>query len=233
MPQGSLEKLEKTLAYQFSQKQWLSWAMTHSSARARNGETVQDNEQLEFLGDAVLGFIVSDRLARECPHLDEGELSRARARLVSAPHLDQVARKLHVGKYLILGHEEENSGGRSKCALLVNALEALIAALYRDGGLQAAEQFIETFVLPPNLKVAAPQLVCSDYKSALQERLQADGNRIPVYRVIQEKGPEHQKTFTVEVRGGAGLSARGRGPSKKAAEQEAAHALYLKFTKEQ
>ena len=233
MPQGSLEKLEKTLEYCFREKQWLSWALTHSSALARNGETKQDNERLEFLGDVVLGFIVSDRLYRECPHLGEGELSRARAQLVSAPHLAQVARKLNVGKYLILGRGEEKSGGRDKRALLVDAVEALIAALYRDGGLRAAEQFVETFVLPPNLNVAVPQLVFSDHKSALQERLQADRKGMPVYRVIRETGPEHQKTFTVEVRGGDHLSARGRGPSKKVAEQEAAHALYVKFTKEQ
>lgn len=230
MAQAPLENLESALDYRFRENDWLRRALTHRSYVARNGNASEDNEQLEFLGDSVLSFIVSERLSRKFPALAEGELSRVRSRLVSALHLAQVGRKLEVGQYLFLGRGEEKSGGRTKPALLVDAVEALIAALYRDGGLEAAEKFIDRFVLPPNLKAAARQLAVSDHKTALQEMLQADQKKPPVYRVIQEKGPEHRKVFTVEVRVAGNRTARGRGSSKKTAEQEAAQALLNKIS---
>ena len=229
MAQAPLENLESALGYQFRESGWLRRALTHRSYVARNGNPSEDNEQLEFLGDSVLSFIVSERISRNFPALAEGKLSRVRSRLVSATHLAQVGRKLEVGHYLFLGGGEERSGGRTKPALLVDAVEALIAALYRDGGLEAAESFVEKFVLPRNLKAAALHLVVSDHKTTLQEMLQADQKEPPVYRVIQEKGPEHRKTFTVEVRIAGNRTARGRGSSKKTAEQEAAHALLKKI----
>lgn len=229
MAQSPLENLESALDYRFRENGWLRRALTHRSYVARNGNASEDNEQLEFLGDSVLSFIVSERLSRKFPALAEGELSRVRSRLVSATHLAQVGRKLDVGQYLFLGRGEESSGGRTKPALLVDAVEALIAALYRDGGLDAAENFVDRFVLPPNLKAAARKLVVSDHKTALQEMLQADQKKPPVYRVIQEKGPEHRKVFTVEVRVAGNRTARGRGSSKKTAEQEAAQALLKKI----
>ena len=229
MAQAPMENLESALDYRFQENGWLRRALTHRSYVARNGNACEDNEQLEFLGDSVLSFIVSERLSRKFPALAEGDLSRVRSRLVSAPHLAQVGRKLDVGQYLFLGRGEESSGGRTKPALLVDAVEALIAALYRDGGLDAAENFVDRFVLPPNLKAAARKLVVSDHKTALQEMLQADQKKPPVYRVIREKGPEHRKMFTVEVRAAGNRTARGRGSSKKTAEQEAAQALLKKI----
>jgi ribonuclease-3 len=133
-----------------------------------------------------------------------------------------VGARLGLGDYLRLGRGEEKTGGRTKAALLVNALEALVAALYRDGGPDAARQFIERFILPPDLTATGDELFSIDYKSALQEHLQAGRQPPAEYRVVEETGPEHQKTFTVEVIAGENLVARGRGGSKKAAEQEAA-----------
>ncbi len=187
---------------------------------------------MEFLGDAILNFLVSVRLTEAFPQYEEGNLSRARASLVAAPHLSEVASRLELGEYLRLGRGEEKTGGRSKAALRVNALEALIAALYRDGGLDAAGDFIGRFILPPDLVGRAAELFSIDYKSALQEHMQ--GERMPPaeYRVVDEQGPEHQKTFTVEVRAGEQWLARGRGGSKKAAEQQAAQALLQQLLKE-
>ena len=222
MAEPSLEKLQDVLGYQFQQPQNLLEALTHSSYVQEDSEGARDNEQLEFLGDAVLNFLVSARLADAFPECEEGKLSRARARLVAAPHLAQVARRLELGNYLRLGRGEEMTGGRAKAALLVNALEALVAALYRDGGLETARGFVERFVLPADLPASADELFSVDYKSALQEYLQAERLGPAEYRVVDEAGPEHQKTFTVEVSAGKNWTARGRGASKKEAEQQAA-----------
>ncbi len=220
-----MKNLESKLDYKFREITRLRQALTHRSFVTRNGDVVADNEQLEFLGDSVLSFIVSERLSRKFPALVEGELSRVRSRLVSASHLFQVGQKLEVGQYLFLGRGEERSGGRTKPALVVDAVEALIAALYRDGGLIAAENFVDRFVLPSNLKAATKKLVLSDYKTALQEMLQADQEQPPIYRVVAEKGPEHRKMFIVEVRITGNRMAEGQGSNKKMAEQEAARIL--------
>ncbi|MGH9358435.1 MAG: ribonuclease III, partial [Terriglobia bacterium] len=198
--------------------------LTHSSYAREAGGDVRDNEQLEFLGDAVLNFVVSSRLADAFPGHSEGQLSRARARLVGAEHLSVAAFSLKLGSYLLLGLGEEKTGGRSKSRLAVNALESLVAALYRDGGLPAAEHFISRFILPSDLRELEDQLLSVDYKSALQERLQTSGQDLPCYRVVSEEGPEHRKQFVVEV-GARDAAARGRGDTKKLAEQEAARGL--------
>ena len=221
----SLEKLEDSIGYRFSNPQLLLEAFTHSSYVQEAAEGDRDNEQLEFLGDAVLSFVVSVRLADAFPHVAEGKLSRARARLVAAEHLGKVAAKLELGEFLRLGRGEEKTGGRTKSNLLVNALEALLAAIYRDGGLEAARRFVEQFVLPGNLEASADELFSTDYKSALQEYLQGERAESADYRVVDESGPEHQKTFTVEVTAGESWVARGSGGSKKAAEQQAARLL--------
>jgi ribonuclease-3 len=140
-----------------------------------------------------------------------------------------VARSLNLGQHLRLGRGEEKTGGREKPALLVNALEAVVAALYRDGGIEAARDFIAAFILPQNLGAAADELFSIDYKSALQEHLQAERTSPAEYRVVEESGPEHQKTFTVEALAGDNLIARGRGASKKTAEQEAARLILEKL----
>ncbi|HET7841879.1 MAG TPA: putative dsRNA-binding protein, partial [Terriglobia bacterium] len=140
-------------------------------------------------------------------------------------HLAEVAARVELGKYLRLGRGEEKTGGRDKAALRVNALEALVAALYRDGGLESAAAFVDQFVLPSDLKGSATELFSTDYKSALQEALQASRLGPAEYRVVEEKGPEHRKTFLVEVTTSKGLRAAGKGASKKAAEQHAAESL--------
>ena len=221
----SLEKLQDLIGYQFSNSQLLQEALTHSSYAQEAAEDDRDNEQLEFLGDAVLNFLVSVRLADAFPQIEEGKLSRARARLVAAEHLGKVAAKLDLGDFLRLGRGEEKTGGRTKSNLLVNALEALLAALYRDGGLEVAGRFVEQYVLPANLSGSADELFSTDYKSALQEHLQGERGEPAEYRVVDESGPEHQKTFTVEVAAGENGVARGTGGSKKVAEQQAARTL--------
>ena len=221
----SLEKLQDLIGYSFNNPQLLVEALTHSSYVQEAADGDRDNEQLEFLGDAVLSFVVSVRLADAFPHIEEGKLSRARARLVAAEHLGKVAAKLELGEFLRLGRGEEKTGGRSKSNLLVNALEALLAAIYRDGGLEEARRFVEQFVLPGDLAASADELFSTDYKSALQEYLQAEKAEPADYRVVDESGPEHQKTFTVEVASGDNWAARGTGGSKKAAEQQAARFL--------
>ena len=222
MAGNSLDQFQDCIGYRFRDPQLLLEAFTHSSYAQEASEHTRDNEQLEFLGDAVLNFIVSVLLADAFPEWEEGKLTRARSRLVAAAHLGTVGARLGLGDYLRLGRGEEKTGGRTKAALLVNALEALVAALYRDGGPDAARQFIERFILPPDLTATGDELFSIDYKSALQEHLQAGRQPPAEYRVVEETGPEHQKTFTVEVIAGENLVARGRGGSKKAAEQEAA-----------
>jgi ribonuclease-3 len=230
MVKPSLDTLQDLVGYRFRNPNLLLEALTHTSYAQESSRRGRDNEQLEFLGDAVLNFLVSVRLADKFPEYQEGKLSRARARLVAAGHLSQVASKLELGTYLRLGRGEEKTGGRDKSRLLVDALEALMAAIYRDGGLRAAQQFVKRFILPQDLAAAASELFLIDYKSALQENLQGEHRGPAVYRVVGEAGPEHRKTFTVEVDAGHGLAAQGVGRSKKAAEQEAAKVL-LEFLK--
>jgi ribonuclease-3 len=231
--------LQKALGYSFERPELLTQALTHTS-QAREREALQppeakpvgDNEELEFLGDAVLGFITSEELFHQFPHFREGELSKLRAHLVSEKHLIQVARELSLGEYLNLGRGEEKSGGRHKTALLVDALEAVLAALFLDGGLETARQVVLEHILKPELARLAgsgSSLPMTDYKSALQEKLQAAGRQQPVYVLVGAHGPEHRKTFTVEARlrapgtrGDAEFVGRAEGSTKKNAEQEAA-----------
>ena len=225
MQRPATEDLERLIQHKFRDPNLLLEAFTHSSFVQESPRKGRDNERLEFLGDAVLNFLVSVRLAETFPEYDEGKLSRARARMVTAAHLAKVAGRLELGKYLRLGRGEEKTGGRDKSALRVNALEALVAALYRDGGLEVARAFVDQFVLPPDLSQNSDDLFSTDYKSALQERLQAARLGPASYRIVEEKGPEHRKTFTVEVVVAGNLRARGHGKNKKAAELQAAEHL--------
>lgn len=222
MSENPVHLLEDLIGYRFQNPQYLLEALTHSSYARETPGSCRDNEQLEFLGDAVLNFLVSVALVNTFPDWEEGKLTRARARLVAAAHLSTVGMRLELGTYLRLGRGEEKTGGRNKSALFVNALEALVAALYRDGGLEAAGGFVTGFVLPADLAASGEELFTVDYKSALQEYLQASRKSPAEYQVVEETGPEHQKTFTVEVLASDRVVARGRGTSKKAAEQEAA-----------
>ncbi|MCL6507281.1 MAG: ribonuclease III [Bryobacteraceae bacterium] len=218
MPE-ELASLEEALGYRFRDRGLLRQALTHRSHVFEKGGG--HNEQLEFLGDAVLGFLVSEALVRFRPELPEGRLSKLRARLVSAAHLHEVACRLELGKYLLLGRGEERTGGRSKKALLADALEAVIAALYLDGGIEAARRFVAEHIAT-RLPEAEP---APDYKGALQELAQARKLPAPKYVTVGERGPAHARWFTVEARIGQEWAARAEAPSKKSASQLAARQL--------
>jgi ribonuclease III len=235
--------LEAQIDYRFRNPELLRQALTHSShAREQesqrsetNGGTagLGDNEQLEFLGDAILGFVTSETLLARFPDYREGQLSKLRAHLVSEKHLIRAAKQLHLGRYLQLGKGEEKSGGRTKTALQVDALEALLAALYLDSGIGRVREFILDVIVEPELKrlknKAANGFPITDYKSALQEKAHSMARPQPTYVLVKESGPEHIKTFTVEARvhahgthGKIEYVGRGEGPTKKKAEQDAA-----------
>ncbi len=227
MAGATLEELEARIAYRFQNPALLQEAFTHSSCVQEGLHAGHDNELMEFLGDAVLNFTVTTHLVKTFPDYDEGQLSMARASLVSAAHLAEVAEALSLGRYLRLGPAEERTGGRKKAGILVDSVEALLAAVYQDGGIAPARAFVENFVLPHDLE-AAGALAPTNFKGELQEYLQSQRQGPAEYWVAEESGLEHQKVFVVEVRIGATLTARGQGGSKKAAEQQAAsHALDL------
>jgi ribonuclease-3 len=221
-----LERLEGALGCRFHDRRHLMQALTHRSHSAERSSDAPsgDNEKLEFLGDAVLGMIVSAELVREFPDWSEGQLSKSRARLVNEAALAAAARQLDLGRHLRLGRGEEKTGGREKPALLADALEAVLAALYLDSGLEAAEGLVRRALLAGALEIEAGRRGRSDFKSALQEGLQAKGQPAAVYRVVEERGPDHRKVFLVEVRVGP-VTATGSGTNKKEAEQSAAQAM--------
>jgi ribonuclease-3 len=231
---ADLEVLEKALGHSFRDKRLLEQALTHKSRvyeKSANGQPASDNEQLEFLGDAILGFVMSDCLVRLYASSPEGRLSKLKAHLVSAARLHQVAQELKLGDFLLLGRGEEMSGGREKKALLSDAVEALIAALYLDAGLDTARAFIEASVLgtfqPPDDEIDD---AVADHKSSLQEMAQALKLPPPRYVIVSEDGPEHSKTFTVEVRLGKEWVSQAQGMSKKSAGQKAAQQILQQLT---
>ena len=217
---GSLTDLERAIGYEFQSPELLLRSLTHSSRtqEAASGEELS-NERMEFLGDSVLGFLVSEYLLHRFPEYSEGQLSKLKAHFVSALHLHEAAKRLDMGRYLRLGKGEERSGGRSKKTLLADALEALVAALYLDGGMEPARAFVGAWILS---EADTGEIHTQDYKSELQELLQSWHGPQPRYFVIRERGPEHHKVFTVEVRTGGDRLAEAEGVSKKAAEQAAA-----------
>jgi ribonuclease-3 len=236
--------------HHFQRPELLTWALTHRSlAYETNPDSLPnptaDNEQLEFVGDAVLGLVVAESLFHRFSASREGELTRLRSSLVSRRHLGEVAARIDLGSLLRLGRGEEQSGGRRKPALLANALEAVIAALYLDGGLEAARAFIEKHIIEPTL----PDLhlamqggdtfsgAIGDHKSALQEHLQATGAGQPHYVLTDQSGPDHQKRFRVEVRiqdktGGSRALAESEGTTKKQAQQDAARLAFQRLISE-
>ncbi len=238
MKAREINLLEEALGYRFRRKELIEQALTHSS-QAREIEAASgaatlsrsgDNELLEFLGDAVLGLVTTEALFHRFPDLQEGHLSKLRAHLVGQRHLLHTAEHLELGHYLRLGRGEEKSGGRGKATLLVDALEAVLAALYLDGGWEVARDFIVRSIVEPELAhmklETSTTMPVMDFKSALQEALQASGRPQPVYALVKEEGPEHKKLFTVEVRlespEMSEIVARAQGTTKKRAEQEAA-----------
>lgn len=217
------EGLQERLGYRFRDRGLLEHALTHKSRAAEDATGgVADNESLEFLGDAVLGLVVADMLFRNYPNSDEGQKSKIKASVVSTQALARRAEQIQLGEHLLLGRGEEKTGGRFKQALLADGYEALIAALYLDGGLPAAAAFLERELTEAIEAGAGETVVGQDYKSALQERLQAIGRPLPEYRVAAESGPDHRKVFNIDVVVGGEILANATGKAKKEAEQEAA-----------
>lgn len=232
-----LETLEAAIGHSFADRRLLLRALTHRShvneKLASGEESLGDNEQLEFLGDSILGFIVSVALVERHPASQEGRLSKLKAHVVSSNHLHVVAQKLGLGEYLVLGRGEEMSGGREKRALLANSVEAVIAALFVDGGISAARQFVERHIMqeaPGDAETAALEI--ADFKSALQEIAQTLHLPPPRYAIVRQEGPEHAKNFTVEVSVGKDWVGRAQGPSKKSAGQRAAQAVLERLMEE-
>jgi ribonuclease-3 len=222
MPETRMEELERSVGHRFRDPHLIERALTHRSAAAISGEASVHNEQLEYLGDAVLGMIVSEYLLRAFPHWSEGQLSKSRARLVNAASLYSAARRLGLSEHLRMGRGEEKTGGREKPALLADAFEAVVAAIYLDAGLEAASEFVGRALLHAAIHAEGRGLEQSDYKSALQEFLQARGLPVARYDVVRETGPDHQKKFWVQVSISGIAGATGEGSTKKEAEQSAA-----------
>ena len=217
------EGLERRVGYRFKDRGLLEHSLTHKSRAAEDASGgVADNESLEFLGDAVLGLVVADLLFRSYPNYNEGQKSKIKAAVVSTQSLARHAEQLGLGEHLLLGRGEEKTGGRFKQALLADAYEALIAAIYLDGGIEAATSFLTRELHDAVESGATQTIVGEDYKSALQERLQALGRPLPEYRVAGEAGPDHRKMFSIEVVVAGEVLGSATGKAKKEAEQEAA-----------
>ena len=221
---GDKMELVPRLGYAFEVPALLVQALTHKSyANENRGGGFEHNERLEFLGDTVLDFVVSDILMRLCPESPEGEMSRLRSMIVSEVNLAGVARKLGFGSHLLLGKGEEQTGGRDKSSLLANAVEAVIAAIYLDGGMDAAYGFIQR-EFEPDIRELIDTGQSFDSKTELQEYCQSSFGMLPVYNVVGEHGPDHEKVFEVEITAGGRPLGAGSGRSKKEAEQNAARA---------
>jgi len=224
-------KLQERLGYFFNDLGLLEEALTHRSfVNEHPAPQRKDNERLEFLGDAVLNLALSDFLWRNHPHYSEGRLSKIRAGRVNERALADVARRLQLGSFLRMGKGEIQTGGREKASLLADTLEALLGAVYVDGGFEAARSLVERLFTGERLAEGlGPE---QDYKTLLQEYCQRKMKITPSYRVVKEEGPDHQKTFFVELSLGGRTLSRGRGSTKKAAEQEAAEKAWRLLEKE-
>ena len=223
-----IKDLEAAIGYRFQNITLLQNALTHSSyANERWHNSLLSNERLEFLGDAILGMTVAKYLYQTFPDRPEGELTRMRADMVCEQTLAKVAARIELGKHLLLGNGEEQGGGRTRNSILADAVESVIAASYLDGGMEAAQKFIEQFIL---VEVPVKQLHNADYKTALQELVQQKKNQVLSYTLVGESGPDHDKQFDVEVKLNGKVVGTGSGSSKKRAEQAAAHAALEKLS---
>ena len=220
MSENSFSGLESAIGYEFKNQELIHEALSHSSYANEKKKQRQSNERLEFLGDSVLSVVVSQYLFEHYPELPEGELTRIRAALVCEKSLHKFALKIHLGDYLLLGKGEEHTGGRERPSILADAFEAVIAAVYLDGGLEAARTHILHFI-PKNIPEKRSMLF-GDYKTALQEVIQKNPEEKVDYKLIEESGPDHSKTFVVEVCLNSNVIGKGIGKSKKEAEQMAA-----------
>ncbi len=223
-----LSDIEQRIAHTFANSQLLEHALTHKSY-ANENRLPFHNERMEFLGDSILSFVVSDHLMKTCPEASEGDLSKHRAVIVSEPSLASIARTIGLGNYLMLGKGEEQTGGRDKDSLLADCLEALIASVYLDAGNEKAKAFVLRFFNHIIGKTCSSNSTL-DFKTKLQERCQERIRQLPEYRVVSESGPDHQKEFAVEILIKGTVYGRGAGKSKKEAEQRAAEEALMKFS---
>lgn len=212
-------ELEKRIGYSFKDKSILKTALTHSSYANENSGEMKYNERLEFLGDSVLGIITADYLFHDHENFPEGELTKVRSALVCEKSCCKFARSIDLGRYLYLGKGEINTGGRERVSILADAFEALIAAIYLDGGMENAKKFVLDFIVREQSEAVRAN---KDYKTALQEIIQKNPEEKVEYFVVGESGPDHDKRFDVEVRLNSNVIGAGSGRSKKAAEQAAA-----------
>jgi len=226
-----IKDLEEAMGYRFRNLSLLQNALSHSSyANERYHNSLMSNERLEFLGDSVLGMLVADHLYRNFPDRPEGELTRMRADMVCERTLAKVANELKLGDHLLLGKGEEQGGGRSRNSILADTVESVIAACYLDGGMEAAVQFVQKFIL---VNVPVTRMHNVDYKTALQELVQQKKHQVLAYRLVGESGPDHDKQFVVELTLNGQLVGTGTGSSKKRAEQMAAREAISKLFPEQ
>ena len=225
--------LERRLGRRFSDPSLLDRALTHSSwAHENAGSFRMDNERLEFLGDALLGHFVAERLFRDDPAASEGDLTRRKQAVVSMPALAAAARRLDLGAHLVLGRGEENSGGREKDSMLADAFEAVLGAIYLDGGIRAGRAFVRRCLGPLMGASTGLESTVLDAKTELQEKWQALSRVTPCYRIVATEGPAHAREFTVEVLAGDRVLATGRGRNRKSAEQAAAASALKALTGE-
>lgn len=214
--------LKDKINYKFKNKVLLRKALTHSSyANEQRARHLQNNERLEFLGDSVLGFVTADYLYNEFPDLPEGELTKLRAAIVCEQALYEVAKELGIDSAICLGHGEESSGGRQRPSILADAVEALLGAIYLDGGIEPARDFVMSFI-PKSAEKARQGRMFKDYKTTLQEIVQKNRQETLEYRLAGTSGPDHDKTFSMELLLNSNVFAEGTGRSKKEAEQMAA-----------
>jgi ribonuclease III len=218
-----LSEFEQVLGYRFTDLRLLQNALIHSSYSFEQFEECRNNEILEFLGDAVLDLVVGYILFKRFPEMNEGELTKLRAALVNEQHLAEMAREIELGKYIYLGKGEDASKGRDKSSILSCAYEAVVGAIFEDGGYEQVTEFIENFFIPAIIEKKESLLV-ADAKSRLQELLQEKHNEAPTYQLESEDGPSHQKLFTIAVLFKGEILATGTAKSKKEAEQKAAAA---------
>ncbi len=214
----NLSEFEKVIGYEFKNKSLLETALTHSSYANEKQSGRECNERLEFLGDSVLGVITADYFYHNLAHLPEGEMTKKRAACVCEKSLHGFAKEINLGKYLFLGRGEDNTGGRKRASILADAFEAVIGAIYLDGGLEDVRKFVLGFIK----EAAAKQLSLRDYKTELQEIIQKNPAEHLTYVLVGESGPDHDKRFEVEVMLNSNVVGYGMGKSKKLAEQQAA-----------
>ena len=217
---SNIELFEQKINYEFKNKEYILEALTHSSYSNEN-KNYPFNERLEFLGDSVLSIVISDYLFKKETKLPEGELTKIRANIVCEESLSEVSKNIHLGKYMLLGKAEEATGGRERISILADALEAVIAAIYLDGGIKCAREFILTN-MEKIINDSIKGKIFRDYKTCLQEVLQSNGENNIWYKLIEEKGPDHNKRFVMEVGINDTVLGVGEGKSKKDAEQVAA-----------